>query len=98
MNGHPEPSDGPLVVGVVDCEDVPLNISRESLQDSDLVRRLGEIIAKRIIKFLVERARSSSIVHTPHVSINQSRLKVVYTYAFFSLSSCQHFRNTIYDI
>lgn len=46
------------VRGVVDCEDVPLNISRESLQDSDLVRRLGEIITKRMIKFLSERAKS----------------------------------------
>lgn len=46
------------VRGVVDCEDVPLNISRESLQDSDLVRRLGEIIAKRMIKFMTERAKA----------------------------------------
>lgn len=46
------------VRGVVDCEDVPLNISRESLQDSDLVRRLGEIITKRMIKFLGERAKT----------------------------------------
>lgn len=45
------------VRGVVDCEDVPLNISRESLQDSDLIRRLGDIIAKRVIKFLGERAK-----------------------------------------
>ena len=30
----------------------------ESLQDSDLVRRLGEIIAKRMIKFMTERAKA----------------------------------------
>lgn len=45
------------VRGVVDCEDVPLNISRESLQDSDLIRRLGDIITKRVLKFLGERAK-----------------------------------------
>ena len=45
------------VRGVVDCEDVPLNISRESLQDSDLIRRLGDIIAKRMIKHLTEQAK-----------------------------------------
>lgn len=45
------------VRGVVDCEDVPLNISRESLQDSDLIRRLGDIITKRMLKFLGERAK-----------------------------------------
>lgn len=43
--------------GVVDCEDIPLNISRESLQDSMLVRRLGQIITKRVLKFLDEKAK-----------------------------------------
>jgi len=43
--------------GVVDCEAIPLNISRESLQDSMLVRRLGQIITKRVLKFLDEKAK-----------------------------------------
>ena len=34
---------------------MPLNISRETLQDSDLIRRLGEIITKRFLKHLGER-------------------------------------------
>jgi TNF receptor-associated protein 1 len=48
-----------FVRGVVDCEDIPLNISRESLQDSMLVMRLGQIITKRVLKFLDERRRRS---------------------------------------
>jgi len=43
--------------GVVDCEDIPLNISRETLQDSMLVRKLGQILTKRILKFLKDTAK-----------------------------------------
>ncbi|MDX9833832.1 MAG: molecular chaperone HtpG [Desulfobulbus sp.] len=42
--------------GVVDSEDLPLNISRQSLQDSALVAKLHKVLTKRIIKFLVEEA------------------------------------------
>jgi len=43
--------------GVVDSEDLPLNISRESMQDSALMRKLNTVLAKRGVKFLVERAK-----------------------------------------
>ena len=46
-----------FVRGVIDCEDVPLNVSRETPQDSALVRRLGEIVARRVIKWLAEKAK-----------------------------------------
>ena len=38
--------------GVVDSEDLPLNISRETMQDSALMRKLSTVLAKRAIKFL----------------------------------------------
>ena len=38
--------------GVVDSADIPLNISRETMQDSSLVRKLNSAITKRFIKFL----------------------------------------------
>ncbi len=38
--------------GVIDSEDLPLNISRESMQDSALVRKLGTVVVKRFLKFL----------------------------------------------
>jgi len=46
-----------FVKGVVDSEDLPLNISRESMQDSALVQKLGKVIVKRYLKFLAEEAK-----------------------------------------
>lgn len=45
--------------GVIDSEDLPLNISRESMQDSALVRKLGEVMTKRFLKFLEKEAKSN---------------------------------------
>ncbi|WP_448874479.1 molecular chaperone HtpG [Desulfobulbus propionicus] len=42
--------------GVVDSEDLPLNISRQSLQDNALVIKLRKVLTKRVIKFLAEEA------------------------------------------
>ncbi len=42
--------------GVVDSEDLPLNISRQSLQDNALVARLRTVITRRFLKFLDEQA------------------------------------------
>jgi len=42
--------------GVIDSEDLPLNISRESMQDSALVRKLSEVLTKRFLKFLDKQA------------------------------------------
>ncbi|PIE58107.1 MAG: molecular chaperone HtpG [Desulfobulbus propionicus] len=42
--------------GVVDSEDLPLNISRQALQDNALVMKLRRVLTKRFIKFLGEEA------------------------------------------
>ena len=42
--------------GVVDCEDIPLNISRETYQDSALMERIRGILTRRILKQLQEKA------------------------------------------
>jgi molecular chaperone HtpG len=47
-----------FVKGVVDSADLPLNISRESMQDSSLMKKLGNIITKRFLKFLDETAKN----------------------------------------
>jgi TNF receptor-associated protein 1 len=44
--------------GVVDSADLPLNISRETMQDSALVRKLGAVISKRVIKMFEKEAEA----------------------------------------
>jgi len=45
--------------GVIDSEDLPLNISRETMQDSALVQKLGAVITKRFLKFLDKEATAN---------------------------------------
>ncbi len=42
--------------GVVDSEDLPLNISRQALQDNALVAKLRKVITKRFLKYMDEQA------------------------------------------
>jgi molecular chaperone HtpG len=42
--------------GVVDSEDLPLNISRERMQDSTLLQRINKALTSRFLKFLDEQA------------------------------------------
>ncbi|MSU22145.1 MAG: molecular chaperone HtpG [Pedosphaera sp.] len=42
--------------GVVDSEDLPLNISRETMQDTSLMQKLNKVLTGRFIKFLDEKA------------------------------------------
>ena len=49
-----------FVKGVVDSEDLPLNISRQSLQDNALVMKLRQVITKRFLKFLAEEAKKDN--------------------------------------
>lgn len=49
-----------FVKGVVDSEDLPLNISRQSLQDNALVMKLRKVITKRFLKHLAEQSKNDS--------------------------------------
>ena len=46
--------------GVVDSEDLPLNISRETMQDSALLRKLNDVLTKRVIKWLEEESKADA--------------------------------------
>ncbi len=46
--------------GVIDSADIPLNISRESMQDSSLVRKLNRVVTKRFLKFLDGEAKNDT--------------------------------------
>ena len=42
--------------GVVDSEDLPLNISRETMQDTSLMQKLNTVLTGRFLKFLDEQS------------------------------------------
>ena len=46
--------------GVIDSADIPLNISRESMQDTGLVKKLGRVVLKRFIKHLGELSKKDA--------------------------------------
>ncbi|XP_053132582.1 heat shock protein 75 kDa, mitochondrial [Hemicordylus capensis] len=43
--------------GVVDSEDVPLNLSRELLQENILIRKLRDVLQQRLIKFFIDQSK-----------------------------------------
>ncbi|KAK7799040.1 hypothetical protein U0070_020050 [Myodes glareolus] len=45
---------------VVDSEDIPLNLSRELLQESTLIRKLRNVLQQRLIKFFLDQSKKDS--------------------------------------
>jgi HSP90 family molecular chaperone len=52
-----------FVKGVVDSSDIPLNLSRELLQDSSVIRKMRALFTTKIIKYVV--SPSAQCLH-PH--------------------------------
>lgn len=48
-----------FVRGVIDSADIPLNISRETMQDSALLQKINSVITKRFLKFLDREAKDN---------------------------------------
>lgn len=46
--------------GVVDSEDLPLNISRETMQDKALLEKLGRVLSKRFLRLLEDEAKQDA--------------------------------------
>jgi len=46
--------------GVVDSEDLPLNISRETMQDTSLMQKLNKVLTSRFLKFLEEQSEKEA--------------------------------------
>ncbi|XP_050676978.1 heat shock protein 75 kDa, mitochondrial [Leptidea sinapis] len=50
-----------FVKGVVDSEDIPLNISREILQNSALISKLRHVLTNRFLKFMIDNAKKDPV-------------------------------------
>jgi len=46
--------------GVVDSEDLPLNISRETMQDTSLMQKLNKVLTSKFLKFLDEQSEKEA--------------------------------------
>ncbi len=58
IDRHPEgllPEWMRFVRGVVDSADLPLNISRESMQDTSIIRKLSKVLTRRFLKMLGDK-------------------------------------------
>lgn len=61
--------------GVVDSEDLPLNVSRERMQDSGLMRRLNRVLTGRFVKFLREQSEKDAAAYDAFYADYQRFLK-----------------------
>lgn len=48
-----------FIRGVVDSEDIPLNISRETMQDSALIKKIRNVLTKRILRSFEEEGKKN---------------------------------------
>ena len=64
-----------FVKGVVDCEDLPLNISRESYQDSSLMMKLRNVLTRRVIKMIEDELKKDKDKYNKWYSEFQSFIK-----------------------
>ncbi len=46
--------------GLIDSSDIPLNISRESMQDSGLTTKIGKVVLRKFIKHLLDIAKKDA--------------------------------------
>jgi len=47
--------------GAVDSEDLPLSLSREKAQNSNLVRRIKEVVTRKFLRFLSDEMKNNPV-------------------------------------
>jgi len=72
-----------FVRGVVDSEDIPLNVSREMVQKTPLVRKIKEALTKRVLKDLAEWADEVSATPVGEAATDGDGAAEAPTYASF---------------
>jgi molecular chaperone HtpG len=61
--------------GVVDSEDLPLNISREMMQDTALIQKLNKVLTSRFLKFLDDTVEKDAALYEKFYAEYQRFLK-----------------------
>ena len=61
--------------GVVDSEDLPLNISRETMQDTSLMQKLNKVLTSKFLKFLDEQSEKEADAYEKFYTEYQRFLK-----------------------
>lgn len=61
--------------GVVDSEDLPLNISRETMQDTSLMQKLNKVLTNKFLKFLDEQSEKEAEAYEKFYAEYQRFLK-----------------------
>ena len=61
--------------GVVDSEDLPLNISRETMQDTSLMQKLNKVLTGRFLRFLDEQSEKEADAYEKFYAEYQRFLK-----------------------
>ncbi len=61
--------------GVVDSEDLPLNISRETMQDTSLMQKLNKVLTGRLLKFLDDQSEKEAEAYEKFYAEYQRFLK-----------------------
>jgi TNF receptor-associated protein 1 len=64
-----------FVKGVVDCEDLPLNISRENYQDTSLMSKLRNVLTRRVLKMLEDEGKRDADKYNKWFSEFQNFIK-----------------------
>lgn len=52
-----------FVKGVVESEDIPLNLSREMLQNSALITKIRNVLTNRVLRYLQECAKKDAVAY-----------------------------------
>ena len=53
-----------FVHGVIESEDIPLNLSRELLQNNLLIQKIKRVLTSRVIKWLLEEQKNDSVTYS----------------------------------